>query len=48
LPSPGVPAFQGEHNEEILTERQIAPDKIADMRKRRVLLSRRSPIGAFD
>jgi crotonobetainyl-CoA:carnitine CoA-transferase CaiB-like acyl-CoA transferase len=48
LPSPGVPAFQGEHNEEILAERQIAPDKIADMRKRRVLLSRRGPFGAFD
>ena len=48
LPSPGMPAFQGEHNEEILTERHIAPDKIADMRKRRVLLSRRGPFGAFD
>jgi CoA:oxalate CoA-transferase len=48
LPSPGVPAFQGEHNEEILAERQIAPDKIADMRKRKVLLSRRGPFGAFD
>jgi CoA:oxalate CoA-transferase len=48
LPSPGMPAFQGEHNEEILAERQIAPDKIADMRKRRVLLSRRGPFGAFD
>jgi CoA:oxalate CoA-transferase len=48
LPSPGIPAFQGEHNEEILAERHIAPDKIADMQKRRVLLSRRSPVGAFD
>jgi CoA:oxalate CoA-transferase len=48
LPAPGMPAFQGEHNEEILAERQVAPDKIADMRKRRVLLSRRSPVGAFD
>ena len=48
LPSPGMPAFQGEHNEEILAERHIAPDKIADMRKRKVLLSRRGPFGAFD
>ncbi|HEY0911522.1 MAG TPA: CoA transferase [Bradyrhizobium sp.] len=48
LPAPGIPAFQGEHNEEILAERHVAPDKIADMRKRRVLLSRRSPVGAFD
>lgn len=48
LPSPGIPAFQGEHNEEILAERHIAPDKVADMQKRRVLLSRRGPFGAFD
>jgi CoA:oxalate CoA-transferase len=48
LPSPGMPAFQGEHNEEILAERHIAPEKIADMRKRKVLLSRRGPFGAFD
>jgi crotonobetainyl-CoA:carnitine CoA-transferase CaiB-like acyl-CoA transferase len=48
LPPPGSPAFQGEHNEEILAERNIAPDKIADLQKRKVLLSRRGPFGSFD
>jgi CoA:oxalate CoA-transferase len=48
LPPPGSPAFQGEHNEEILAERDIAPDKIADLQKRKVLLSRRGPFGSFD
>ena len=48
LPPPGVPAFQGEQNEEILAERKIAPEKIADLRKRKVLLSRRGPFGTFD
>jgi CoA:oxalate CoA-transferase len=48
LPPPGSPAFQGEHNEAILAERNIAPDRIADLQKRKVLLSRRGPFGAFD
>lgn len=48
LPSPGSPAFQGEHNEAILAERNIAPDRIADLQKRKVLLSRRGPFGSFD
>ena len=48
LPPPGMPAFQGEHNEEILAERGVAPDKIADLQKRKVLLSRRGAFGAFD
>jgi CoA:oxalate CoA-transferase len=48
LPAPGSPAFQGEHNEEILAERNIAPDKIADLQKRKVLVSRRGPFGSFD
>jgi crotonobetainyl-CoA:carnitine CoA-transferase CaiB-like acyl-CoA transferase len=48
LPPPGSPAFQGEHNEEILVERNIAPDRIADLQKRKVLLSRRGPFGSFD
>ncbi len=48
LPPPGSPAFQGEHNEEILAERNIAPDRIADLQKRKVLLSRRGPFGSFD
>jgi CoA:oxalate CoA-transferase len=48
LPPPGVPAFQGEHNAEILAERKIAAARIKDMQERRVLLSRRSPVGGFD
>jgi CoA:oxalate CoA-transferase len=48
LPPPGSPAFQGEHNEAILAERNIAPDRIADLQKRKVLLSRRGPFGSFD
>ncbi len=48
LPPPGVPAFQGEHNEEILAERNIAPGRIKDLQLRKVLLSRRSPTGSFD
>jgi CoA:oxalate CoA-transferase len=48
LPPPGIPAFQGEHNEEILAERKISPARIKDMEQRKVLLSRRSPVGSFD
>jgi CoA:oxalate CoA-transferase len=48
LPAPGVPAFQGEHNVELLTERQVDPAVIEDLRQRRVLLSRRAARGAYD
>jgi crotonobetainyl-CoA:carnitine CoA-transferase CaiB-like acyl-CoA transferase len=48
LPPPGVPAFQGEHNVELLAERNIDPAVIQSLRKRGVLLSRRTPRGAFD
>jgi crotonobetainyl-CoA:carnitine CoA-transferase CaiB-like acyl-CoA transferase len=48
LPSPGVPAYQGEHNDEILAERNVDPNKVADLKRRKVLLSRRSLSGAFD
>jgi crotonobetainyl-CoA:carnitine CoA-transferase CaiB-like acyl-CoA transferase len=48
LPAPGAPAFQGEHNEEILLERNLTADEIADLKKRKVLLGRRTPFGAFD
>jgi CoA:oxalate CoA-transferase len=48
LPPPGAPAFQGEHNEEILTEQNVDAEKVADMKRRKVLLSRRSPLVAFD
>lgn len=48
LPSPGIPAFQGEHNVELLMERKVDAALIEDLRERRVLLSRRSPRGAYD
>jgi crotonobetainyl-CoA:carnitine CoA-transferase CaiB-like acyl-CoA transferase len=48
LPPPGCPAFQGEHNEEILAERDIPKDQIDDMKRRRILLSRKTAVGAFD
>jgi CoA:oxalate CoA-transferase len=48
LPAPGIPAFQGEHNVELLTERQVDPAVIEDLRQRRVLLSRRAARGAYD
>ena len=48
LPPPGVPAFQGEHNEEILAENNVPASRIKDLQLRQVLLSRRSPAGAYD
>jgi CoA:oxalate CoA-transferase len=48
LPPPGIPAFQGEHNVELLMERNVDPAVIEDLRQRRVLLSRRSARGAYD
>jgi CoA:oxalate CoA-transferase len=48
LPPPGIPAFQGEHNVELLTERNVDPALIEDLRQRRVLLSRRAARGAYD
>lgn len=48
LPLPGVPAFQGEHNEEILRENNVPDSRITDLQQRKVLLSRRSPAGAYD
>jgi crotonobetainyl-CoA:carnitine CoA-transferase CaiB-like acyl-CoA transferase len=48
LPSPGIPAFQGEHNVEILTERNVDPELIQELRQRRVLLSRKTMRGDFD
>ena len=48
LPAPGVPAFQGEHNAEILREQGVADDVVAELQSRRVLLSRRAPRGAYD
>jgi crotonobetainyl-CoA:carnitine CoA-transferase CaiB-like acyl-CoA transferase len=40
LPPPGVPAFQGEHNDEILAERKLSPDRIQDLKQRKIVLSR--------
>ena len=48
LPPPGVPAFQGEHNVELLTERNVDPAYIQQLREKRVLLSRKSLRGDFD
>jgi CoA:oxalate CoA-transferase len=41
LPAPGAPAFQGEHNEEILKELQVPEARIRDLQDRSILLSRR-------
>jgi crotonobetainyl-CoA:carnitine CoA-transferase CaiB-like acyl-CoA transferase len=48
LPPPGIPAFQGEHNEEILAENNVPADRIKDLQARKILLSRRNPLGAYD
>jgi CoA:oxalate CoA-transferase len=41
LPHPGAPAYQGEHNEEILKELQVPEHKIRDLEKRNIILNRR-------
>ena len=41
LPPPGAPAFQGEHNEDILKELHIPEHKIQDLQQRSIVLSRR-------
>lgn len=48
LPPPGIPAFQGEHNVELLKERKLDPALIQELRERRILLSRSSLRGEFD
>jgi hypothetical protein len=48
LPAPGTPAFQGEHNEELLIENDVPASRIEDLKQRGVLLSRRNPVGAYD
>jgi CoA:oxalate CoA-transferase len=48
LPPPGSPAFQGEHNEQILGEYGVPVDRIETLRQRHILLSRRNPAGPFD
>lgn len=41
LPSPGVPAYQGEHNEDILGGLDIPAEQVRDLQQRNILLSRR-------
>ena len=41
LPTPGAPAYQGEHNEEILKELQVPEHKIRDLEKGNIILNRR-------
>lgn len=48
LPGAGTPYFQGENNAEILLEFGIAPEDIETLIKRKVLVSRRSPLGALE
>ena len=48
LPAPGLPYFQGESNDELLAEYGVSPDQADALKKQRVMLSRRSPTGAFD
>jgi CoA:oxalate CoA-transferase len=39
LPAPGAPAYQGEHNKEILSELRVPEDKICDMQQRNILVT---------
>ena len=48
LPQPGAPAFQGEHNDEILRLIEVPETDIEALRERRITLSRRNPVGSFD
>ena len=48
LPAPGIPAYQGEHNADILDEYQVSSDRIRELQERKILLSRRKPMGAYD
>jgi len=41
LPCPGATVYQSEHNAEILKELQVSEDKIQDLEKRSITLSRR-------
>jgi CoA:oxalate CoA-transferase len=48
LPPPGIPYFQGESNAEVLAERGISEEAIAELRRRGAVRSRQSLFGAFD
>lgn len=48
LPAPGAPAFQGEHNRDILAERALTPESIDDLRRRKVIVQRRTALGPLE
>ncbi|GAP36728.1 CoA transferase [Piscinibacter sakaiensis] len=48
LPAAGLPSFQGEDNAAVLAAQGVPPEQVDDLRRRRVLLSRRTPRGAYD
>ena len=48
LPSPGTPSFQGEHNVEILRSIGVPETDIDSLQERKIVVSRRSPVGAYD
>lgn len=48
LPAPGIPSFQGEDNAAVLADYGVNAEQIESLRERRVLLSRRTPRGAYD
>jgi crotonobetainyl-CoA:carnitine CoA-transferase CaiB-like acyl-CoA transferase len=48
LPAPGAPRFQGESNEEVLSELGIDASRISDLSARGVLRAKRSSAGSWD
>jgi crotonobetainyl-CoA:carnitine CoA-transferase CaiB-like acyl-CoA transferase len=48
LPPPGAPSFQGENNAEILAGFNVSPEQVEDLRRRKILVSRRSPFDVVD
>ena len=48
LNTPGIPSFQGEDNAEILKAAGLTAGAIQDLKKRGVIMSRRSPAGPYD
>ena len=41
LPRPGIPAYQGEHNREVLSDLRIAEETVMDLERRSIVLSKR-------
>lgn len=48
LPAPGIPYFQGESNDEFLADYGISPEQAEALKRRRIVVSRRNPVGSFD